>query len=113
MRFDIDSANRAAAIEALTTHVLPPLALRRGIAGVHLCLADEAVSRLETAEKKARADTTLVPTWIVLIEGNGVAEVRAAADVLVPALQAYAALAPDTAIYRHEFTRLKTPESAG
>ncbi len=69
MRFDIDAARRAAAIEALTTHVLPPLALRKGIAGVHLCLADEAISNVETAEKKARADTTLVPTWIVLIEG--------------------------------------------
>ena len=82
MRFDIDAAHRAAAIEALTTRVLPPLALRKGIAGVHLCLADEAISRIETAEKKARADTTLVPTWIVLIEGIGAAEVRAAGEVL-------------------------------
>ena len=49
---------------------------------MHLCLADEAVSKIETAEKKARADTTLVPTWIVLIEGIGAADVRAAGDVL-------------------------------
>ncbi len=113
LRFDIDGANRGSAIEALTMRVLPPLALRRGIAGVHLCLADEAVSKLETAEKKARADTTLVPTWIVLIEGNGAADVRAAADALVPALHTLGASALETATYRHEFTRRKTPESAG
>jgi hypothetical protein len=113
MRFDIDAAHRAAAIEALTTRVLPALVPRKGIAGVHLCLADEAISKVETAEKKARADTTLVPTWIVLIEGIGTAEVRAAGDALAKALQPHLALAFDTAIYRLEFTRLKTPASAG
>ena len=54
-----------------------------------------------------------MPTWIVLIEGNSSADVRAAGDVLVPALQAHGARALETAIYRHEFTLLKTPESAG
>lgn len=113
MRFDIDAAHRASAIEALTTRILPPLPFRKGIAGVHLCLADEAISKVETAEKKARADTTRVPTWIVLIEGNAVADVRAAGDALAPGLQMHNASAPETATYRHEFTRLKTPWSAG
>jgi hypothetical protein len=113
MRFDIDAAHRASAIEALTRRVLPPLSFRNGIAGVHLCLADEAISKVETTEKKARADTTLVPTWIVLMEGNAVADVRAAGDALAPGLQAHNASALETAIYRHEFTRLKTPWSAG
>lgn len=113
VRFDIGAAHRAPAIEALTRRILPPLAFRNGIAGVHLCLADEAISKVETAEKKARADTTLVPKWIVLIEGNAAADVRAAGDELASALAAHSAGAPDTAIYRHEFTRLKTPWSAG
>src|SRR4029077_4721296 len=41
--FDVDAAHRAFAVAALTTEILPPLALRVGVAGVHLCLADEAV----------------------------------------------------------------------
>ena len=113
MRFDIGAPHRAFAVDALTARILPPLALRVGIAGVHLCLADEDISKLETAEKKARADKTLVPMWIALIEGVGVDEVRAVADELAPALEQHHARAIETAIYRHEFTRLKTPQSAG
>ncbi len=113
IRFDVDAANRASALEALTTRALPPLALRRGIAGVHLCLADEMISNVETAEKNARADTTLVPNWIVLIEGIGADALRAAADELAPALHRHNAGEREAAIYRLEFTRLKTPQSAG
>jgi hypothetical protein len=32
--------------------LLPPLCDNKGIAGVHLCLADESISKVETAEKK-------------------------------------------------------------
>jgi hypothetical protein len=113
VRFDVDAAHRASAIDALTTRILPPLALSTGIAGVHLCLADEAVSNVETAEKQARADTTLVPTWIVLIEGIGADELRAAGEALMPALEQHYARAIEIAVYRHEFTRLKTPQTAG
>jgi hypothetical protein len=113
VRFDVDAAHRASTVDDLTTRILSPLALRVGIAGVHLCLADEAVSNVETAEKKARADKTLVPTWIVLIEGIGPDEVRAAAEELAPALEQHRARTVETAIYRLEFTRLKTSQSAG
>jgi hypothetical protein len=113
MRFDVDATHRGAALDALAGRLLPPLALHTGIAGVHLCLADEAVSNVETAEKRARADATLVPTWIVLIEGIGPDEVRNAAEHLAPALVQHHARAIETGIYRHEHTRLKTPESAG
>ena len=113
MRFDVDAMQRAAAIEVLATRLLPSLVARKGIAGAHLCLADEMVSKIETAEKKARADTTLVPTWIVLIEGIGTAEVRAAGEVLLRDLESHRASALDVATYRLEFTRLKTPSSAG
>jgi hypothetical protein len=113
VRFDVDATHRAFAVGALTTQLLPPLAVRVGIAGVHLCLADEAVSNVETAEKKARADRTLVPTSIALIEGIGPEQVQAAADELVPALQHHHAHGITTAVYRHEFTRLKTPQTAG
>ena len=72
VRFDVDAAHRAVGGRFTDDeHLCRRSALRTGIAGVHLCLADEAISNVETAEKKARADATLVPTWIVLIEGIG------------------------------------------
>jgi len=111
--FDVDPAHRAFTIDALTTRLLPPVSLRTGIAGVHLCLADEAVSNVETAEKRARADATRVPTWIVLVEGIGSDEVSQAAEAFTPALEQQHARAIETGIYRHEHTRLKTPQSAG
>src|SRR5436190_164513 len=82
-RVGIPAANRARAIEALVGRILSPLSLRNGISGAHLCLADEAISNIETSEKNARADTTLVPTWIGLLEGNSVSDVRAAGHALV------------------------------
>jgi hypothetical protein len=113
MRFDVPGANRARAIEALVGRILPPLSLRNGISGVHLCLADEVVSKVETNEKKARADITMVPTWIGLIEGNGVTAVQAAEHALVPKVQKLGATVPEIGIYTLELTRLKTPWSAG
>ena len=113
LRFAIDAAHRDSTIDALRRRLLPPLVYRKGVAGVHLCLADEAASNVQTEEKKVRADATEVPTWIVLIEGNAVPDVDAAADDLVPTLKAHGAAAPQRAVYRLEFTRLKTPWSAG
>jgi hypothetical protein len=110
LRFAIDPAQREAMVDELRRRLLPPLVYRRGIAGVHLCLADDAASRIETAERKVRPDAPLVPSWIILIEGVAVPDVDGAADDLMPALQAHA---PERAIYRLEYTRLKTPWSAG
>jgi hypothetical protein len=113
LRFAIDAAQRDAAIDALRRRALPSIVYRKGVAGVHLCLADEAISKIETAEKKARADITEVPSWIVLIEGNGVPDVETAADELAPVLQAHAAQGLLRSVYRLEYTRLKTPWAAG
>jgi hypothetical protein len=111
--FDIDGAHHSGAIEALTRKILPPLAQRGGIAGVHLGLADVGLSEAETGEVEARTGKMRVPAWVVMIEGNSVADVRGAHDALAPGLQAHNASAIETAIYRHELTRLKTPWSAG
>jgi hypothetical protein len=113
MRFDVGAAHRAGALEALTRRILQPLTYAGGVTGVHLCLADEAGSRIETTEKKTRPDAMQVPTWIALIEGISSASVRGAGDTLASALTTLHASAVDTAIYRHEMTRLKTPWSAG
>ena len=113
LRFAIDAARRDGTIDALRRRVLPPLVYRKGMAGVHLCLADDAASNVETAERNARANATAVPSWIVLIEGISVPDVDGAADDLVPALAAHGAQSIERAVYRLEFTRLKTPWSAG
>lgn len=115
-RFDFGAADRASVLEAMRRQLLPPLADRKGIAGVHVCLADESVSKLETAEKKARADSTLVPTWIVLIEGNSQRDVEAAGQALVASLNdLLGAMAPSVNMssYQLEYSRGKTPWSAG
>jgi hypothetical protein len=113
LRFAIDDAGRESTLDALRRRVLPPLVYRKGVTGLHLCLADEAASNVETAERKTRANATVVPSWIVLVEGISVPDVDGAADDLVPALAAHGADAPERAVYRLEFTRLKTPWSAG
>jgi hypothetical protein len=100
----------------LRQRLLPPLCDNKGIAGVHLCLADESISKVETAEKKARADTTQVPTWIILIEGNSSADVGAAGAALGQELQPLLGAAGAqilTSVYQLEFSRCKAPWSAG
>ena len=115
-RFDVGERDRQDVVNALQQRLLPPLVGSKGITGVHLCLADESVSKVETAEKKARADTTQVPTWIILIEGNSSADVGAAGAALGGQLQSL--LGADgagiaTSVYQLEFSRCKTPWSAG
>ena len=115
-RFDVREHDRPDVVKALGQRFLPSLCDNKGITGVHLCLADESISKVETAEKKARADTTQVPTWIILIEGNSSADVGAAGGALSQELQPLlgAAGAPIlTSVYQLEFTRCKTPWSAG
>jgi hypothetical protein len=116
VRFDVPSTARADVVKGLRQQILPPLADQPGITGVHLCLADEAVSKVETAEKKARSEGTQVPTWIVMIEGCRADYVRTAVDAFIAGLAALpgaAAVAPDSTLYQLEYTRCKTPWSAG
>ena len=116
-RFDVGERDRPHVVMALRQRLLPPLCEYKGVAGVHLCLADESVSKVETAEKKARADTTQVPTWIILIEGNSSADVGAAGAALSRELQPLLGGADRaqilTSVYQLEFSRCKTPWSAG
>jgi hypothetical protein len=111
-RFELPAARRAGALETMRSRLLPPLADRKGIAGVHLCVADEAISRIETAERKARADKTAVPGCIVLIEGTSEDDVRDAGELLaaeVRALLGRSAPSIDTSIYQLQHARSKAP----
>ena len=79
-----------------------------------MCLADEAVSNIVTAERRARAnDATAVPSWVLLIEGVSQEDVSGAADDIAPTLAAHEARDMERAVYRLENTRLKTPWAAG
>src|SRR5690348_12057608 len=114
--FDVAQSDRSRVVKALRPRLFPPLCDNKGIAGVHLCLADESIRKVETAEKKARADTTQVPTWIILIEGNSSADVQAAGAALSQDLQPLLSAADVpilTSVYQLEFSRCKTPWSAG
>ena len=102
--FDVAADDAAHALAVLGGTMLPPIAARVGIAGVHLCRADDAISNVVTAEKKARADATRVPAWIVLIEGVGHAVVAQAGRALDAAMGGDPVLAApaQSAVYRLE-----------
>ena len=110
-RFELAPDHRDGTVDTLRARLLPPLAERKGVAGVHLCVADDAISRIETAERKARADATAIPGCIVLIEGTSETDVRDAGESLghdVRALLAASAPSIDTSIYQLQHTRSRT-----
>ncbi len=80
-----------------------------GIVGVHLCRADDAISRIETAEKQARSDGTQIPRWIVMIEAGSADILVHAAQALRHGLNALGVTAFDEASYRLEHQRCKLP----
>lgn len=113
LRFAVEPARREGLVDTLRRTVLPPLVYRKGVTGLHLALADDAASNIETTERKARASATLVPSCVALIEGIAVPDVEGAAQPLVAALRTHGADGVDQAVYRLEYTRLKTPWAAG
>lgn len=105
-RYDVVEAAAAAHRERLCAR-LPEIAGEPGIAGAHLLVADPEGSAIETAEKRARGEATLIPRWIVLLEGWGdidpfvdTARRFAAGDLL-----ADASARPAWAVYRLQNTR--------
>jgi hypothetical protein len=108
LRFDVQAPAHEEVVRLLRQQLLPPIVDLRGVAGVHLCRADEAGSALDTVEKSARDSATQVPHWIVLIEGISARAVEDAAKELT------AQLAPQPAVrdlsqdvYLLEFQRCK------
>jgi hypothetical protein len=109
LRFDVADDAAEAVAGALCQRLLPPLAQAAGVVGVHLCRTDEAVSRVETAEKKARSEGTQIPRWFVLIEGVAPATVGSAALVLQSDLKRQGVKHFAQATYRLEAQRSKLP----
>ena len=109
LRFDVPEADATTVLTALRQRVLPPVIDARGVAGVHLCRADDAISRVETAEKKARSEGTQIPQWVLLLEGVSAAAVLKAAQATREPLTVLGVSAFDQAIYRLEHQRCKLP----
>src|SRR5262249_26581068 len=112
-RYDVAAGREEEQRKKLAHEVLPALADRPGVVGVHLCLADRAGSSLETTEKKVRKEPTLIPNWVLLVEGGSEAELLEAAcrESLADAMLLGAgAVAPiERCLYQLQYTRLKTP----
>ena len=108
LRFEVAPGALARVERLLCEELLPPLVEGRGVAGVHLCRADAEGSRIETAERKARADATAIPDWIVLIEGGSAVAVEDSARALRAALESVAEISGlDQAVYLLEHQRGK------
>jgi len=116
LRYDVAAGREEEQRRLLAHRILPALVDRPGIVGVHLCLADRAASGIETEEKKGRAKA-LIPNWVILVEGGGeVALLEAACREMLAAetlLAAGAAEPVERGLYRLEYSRCKTPGTAG
>jgi hypothetical protein len=110
LRFSVASEAQEAVARLLRDELLPAVADRHGVAGAHLCRADVEGSRIETAERKARAGETAIPDWIVMIEGGAVGAVEQAAKPLRAALDARTGVhGQDQAVYALQHQRCKQP----
>ena len=69
VRFDATLSQSESLYRFITAEAIPKIAAAPGVAGVHFCRADPSSSRIDTTEKKARGTATLVPNWILLVEG--------------------------------------------
>jgi hypothetical protein len=116
-RYDVPDDAADAHRRALTERLLPEVAARPGVAGVHLLIADDAASAIDTAERKARAEENRIPRWILMLEGWGD---ESSFDALCREVFSNRILAdlgasrhPEVGLYRLQTTRTKTDWSAG
>jgi len=98
---------RGAELERNLRHrVLPPVIDIPGVVGVHLCVADQAASDVETAERKGRK--VGIPKWLVLIEAITAEAADAGCDaVLAAGLTLGDEAETDRALYEMQFCRAK------
>jgi hypothetical protein len=105
-RYDVADAAAAVHRERICGR-LRTIAREPGIAGAHLLVADPEGSAIETAEKRARGEATLIPRWIVLLEswGDLDAFIALARQFATDDGFADALVQPAWAIYRLQNTR--------
>ena len=78
LRFDPRDGGEDELERYLIDEALPRIAERVDIVGAHLCVTDKPVSSVVTVERRGRP--TIVPNWIVLIEGTSLEAVDSACD---------------------------------
>jgi hypothetical protein len=108
LRFDAVTERAGALERHLVTSALPPLAEIEGVSGVHLCVADQSASNIDTTERRSKQVD--VPRWIVLIEGSRSDAVEKAGDVLLAdGPERHGAVGPFArGLYLLEICRVKT-----
>lgn len=100
----------------LRREALPAVFERPGVLGAHFGTADRSGSEIMTEERKARGTQTLVPGWVILVEGISAGAVQAAtnSELGPSALRSQgAADGIEFGIYRLECSRAKTAWAAG
>lgn len=112
LRFAVDETSAENVQAALCRDMLPAIEQLSGLSGAHLCRTDEAVSRIETAEKKAREEGTRIPDWVLLIEGVDREIVCGAASTVRDKLSTLGAGDFHLASYRLEHQRCKQASGA-
>lgn len=70
-RYDVDEADTKAHLARMCAEVLPAVASRPDVAGVHLMVADADASALKTEEQKVRVEANVIPRWILMLESWG------------------------------------------
>lgn len=91
---------------------LPPVLEMKAVVGVHFCIADKAVSSVETTEK--RGHEIGIPNWLVMIESVTPEGAEAACQQLMLGMAGKGAeAAMDSGLYSLQFCRLKTPSTPG
>lgn len=81
LRFDPQPGSEEALERYLAQYALPHIAARPDIVGAHLMVADKAASALTPVERQGRP--TVIPNWIVMIEGFTLAAVNNAGDAVL------------------------------
>ena len=70
-RYDVGEREAPAHLDRMCGEILPGVARRREVAGVHLMVADADASAVKTEEQKVRAEANAVPRWILMLESWG------------------------------------------
>jgi len=116
-RYDVPDDQAERHRRELAQRILPELAERPGVAGVHLLIADAEASAVDSAERKSRGEPNLVPRWILLLESwDDVEPFDALCKSALgdAALTSLGASAPaERGLYRLQASRAKLPWSAG
>ncbi len=70
-RYDVPEDRAESHLACMSTEILPRIALRPDVAGVHLLVADAEASAVKTEEQKVRAEANAIPRWVLILESWG------------------------------------------